>query len=98
HYPFAAKGVPAIFAVGGPADDPKVGETVDLARYEDYVGHHYHQVSDEYDPERWDLTGIVQDVEVYFRTGWAIANDDRVPNWYADSEFRPLRDAMRRRS
>ncbi|MCA9685837.1 MAG: M28 family peptidase, partial [Myxococcales bacterium] len=83
HYPFAAKGVPAIFAVGGPADDPKVGETVDLARYEDYVGHHYHQVSDEYDPERWDLTGIVQDVEVYFRTGWAIANDDRVPNWYA---------------
>jgi Zn-dependent M28 family amino/carboxypeptidase len=95
HYPFAAKGVPAIFAVGGPAQDPEVGETVDIARFMEYVQQHYHQVSDEYDPARWDLAGIVQDVEVYFRTGLAIANDARVPNWYETSEFRALRDAMR---
>ena len=92
HYPFAAKGVPAIFAVGGPASDPDAGETVDLGRFMDYVGQHYHQVSDEYDPDRWDLGGIVQDVEVYFRTGWAIANDERRPAWYPDSEFRALRE------
>ena len=95
HYPFAAKGVPAIFAVGGPAQDPAAGETVDLGRFIDYLQHHYHQVSDEYDPARWDLAGIVQDVEVYFRTGLAIAEDSRVPNWREHSAFRPLRDAMR---
>lgn len=95
HYPFAAKGVPAIFAVGGPAQDPAAGETVDLARFVEFVQQHYHQVSDEYEPERWDLAGVVQDVEIYFRTGLEIANDDRTPNWYADSEFRALRDAMR---
>lgn len=94
HYPFAARGVPAIFAVGGPAMDPAAGETVDLSRYEDFLRRRYHQVGDEYDPERWDLAGIVQDVEIYFRTGLAVANDARVPNWYPDSEFRPLRDAM----
>lgn len=95
HYPFVARGVPALFAVGGPAQDPSVGETVDIARYVEYVTQHYHQVSDEYDPARWDMAGIVQDVEVYFRAGLAIANDPRVPNWYPSSEFRPLRDAMR---
>ena len=97
HYPFVAKGVPALFAVGGPAQDPSAGETVDLARYVEYVTQHYHQVSDEYDPEAWDMRGIVQDVEIYFRTGLAIANDPRVPNWHEGSEFRQLRDAMRSR-
>ena len=99
HYPFAAKGVPAIFAVGGPAQQADGAlapdETVDIGRFVEYVQQHYHQVSDEYDPARWDLAGIVQDVEVYFRTGLSIANDARVPNWYETSEFRSLRDAMR---
>ena len=95
HYPFAVKGVPAIFAVGGPAQDPEAGETVDMNRFVEYVTQHYHQVSDEYDDDRWDLAGVVQDVEVYFRTGLAIANDTRVPNWYPGNEFRALRDEMR---
>lgn len=96
HYPFAEKGVPAIFAVGGPAFDPAAGETVDLSRYEDYVTHRYHQPGDHYDPQTWDMAGIVQDVVVYFRTGEGLANSSQFPNWRPEHPFRARRDAMRR--
>ena len=95
HYPFAKRGVPALFAVGGPAHDPDVGETVSFERFVDYVTHRYHQPADEYDPATWDMAGIVQDVRTFFHTGWLLARDERFPNWVEGSEYRPLRDAMR---
>lgn len=95
HYPFASRGVPATFAVGGPAQDPDAGETVDVQRWYEYVGEHYHRPSDEYDAERWDMTGIVQDVRGYLHAGWRLANTRAFPNWLPDSEFRALRDAQR---
>jgi hypothetical protein len=63
----------------------------DPQRFTDYVTQKYHKPSDEYD-DSWDLRGIVGDARIYFRTGLAIANDDRFPNWYFSSEFRSLRD------
>ena len=94
HYPFAKKGVPAIFAVGGPLSDPDPPPAL-MARFDEYLARHYHKPTDEYDQETWDMRGIVGDARIYFRTGYAIANDDRVPNWYFDSEFRALRDRQR---
>ncbi len=96
HYPFAERGVPAIFAVGGPSQRPEHNPERLVPRYMDYLTRRYHQPADEYDPETWDLAGIVQDVTIYFRAGLAIAQDDRFPNWAPGHRFRPLRDAMRR--
>jgi hypothetical protein len=93
HYPFAKKGVPAIFAIGGPLDTPAPPEAV-MQRFSDYVAKSYHRPSDEFGDD-WDLRGITGDVKVYFLTGYAIASDDRVPNWYFTSEFRALRDRQR---
>jgi len=90
HYPFAKKGVPALFAVGGPAGAPAPDGPI-LERFTDYVTRKYHKPSDEYD-DTWDVRGIVGDARTYFRTGLAIADDDRFPNWYFGSEFRALRD------
>ncbi len=90
HYPFAKKGVPAIFAVGGPLDEPAPSEDV-MKRFNDYITNSYHRPSDEYGDD-WDLRGIAGDARIYFLTGYAIADDDRVPNWYFTSEFRALRD------
>lgn len=95
HYPFAHRGVPAIFAVGGPAQDPEVTETVTADDFVQYVQNRYHQVGDEYDAEVWDLGGIVQDVTVYFRTGYAIAMDERRPQWVPSSPFRARHEALR---
>jgi Zn-dependent M28 family amino/carboxypeptidase len=97
HYPFARKGVPAIFAVGGPLDDPEPTAEI-IARFEDYGANRYHRPSDEYHPDHWDLRGIAGDAKVYFLTGYTIANDERVPNWYLSSEFRSLRDRQLKRS
>jgi Zn-dependent M28 family amino/carboxypeptidase len=93
HYPFARKGVPAIFAIGGPLDTPPPDPALQ-ARFDDYLKNKYHRPSDEVQPD-WDMRGITADVKIYFLTGYAIAQDARQPNWYLGSEFRPLCDELR---
>jgi Zn-dependent M28 family amino/carboxypeptidase len=93
HYPFARKGVPAIFAIGGPLDTPPPDPALS-ARFDDYLKNKYHRPSDEVQPD-WDMRGITDDVKIYFLTGLAIAQDARQPNWYFGSEFRPLCDELR---
>jgi Zn-dependent M28 family amino/carboxypeptidase len=95
HYPFAKKGVPAIFGIGGPLDDPAPDSTMS-ARFNDYLANKYYRPSDEYAAD-WDMRGITDDVKIYFLTGYAIADDSRAPNWYFGSEFRPLCDRLRAR-
>jgi Zn-dependent M28 family amino/carboxypeptidase len=93
HYPFARKGVPAIFAIGGPLDDPPPAPELS-ARFDDYLKNKYHRPSDEVRDD-WDMRGITDDVKIYFLTGYAIAEDSRQPNWYTTSEFRPVCDRLR---
>jgi len=92
HFPFVRKGVPGIFAVGGPKEVPEgdpVGE-----RFMWYMQSGYHKPQDEvYD--WWDVTGIVTDARIFFETGYALARSDHFPNWYEGSAFRPIRDRMR---
>jgi len=93
HYPFAKRGVPAVFAVGGPApDDPNLDQL--MQRFQEYGANGYHKVGDEYDAETWDMAGIVQDVRMFFYVGYHLANSDQRPNWYWDSPFRKIRDGM----
>ncbi|MEM7152034.1 MAG: M20/M25/M40 family metallo-hydrolase [Myxococcota bacterium] len=94
HYPFALRGVPAIFAVGGISHDPNDVETVTVEDFVQFVQGRYHQVTDEYD-DSWDMAGIVQDVTIYFRTGHALANDQRRPQWVEGSPFRARHEALR---
>ena len=55
--------------------------------------HHYHQPSDEVDPN-WDLSGAVQDVQLLFEVGYQVANGDKFPEWKPGSEFKAKRDEM----
>ncbi|MCH9688707.1 MAG: M28 family peptidase [Deltaproteobacteria bacterium] len=93
HYPFARRGVPAIFAVGGPS--PDAPDAAQVERFVEYIQTRYHQVGDEYDASTWDMAGIVQDVTIYFRTGHAIAMDDHRPQWTPTSPFRARHEALR---
>jgi Zn-dependent M28 family amino/carboxypeptidase len=95
HYPFAKRGVPALFAVGNPRRDRADADTVALNRFRNYVAHGYHKPADEYDAATWDMRGIEGDVRVYFETGWRIAESELYPNFRYGNEFRPLRDRMR---
>jgi hypothetical protein len=42
------------------------------------------------------VSGTLQDLQVYYDVGLAIANSSRWPNWRPDSEFRAIRDRSRK--
>jgi len=92
HFEFSKPGVPALYTGGG---KDFIGKPADFGQQkkDDYVAHHYHQVSDEVNPE-WDLSGAVQDVQLLFEVGYQVANGDKFPEWKPGTEFRAKRDAM----
>ena len=57
---------------------------------ENWIATHYHQPSDEYDPD-WDLSGQIQDLMLVFQVAWRLANDDRMPAWLPGDEFEAVR-------
>lgn len=90
HYPFAAAGVPALFAVNNPATEEDPSETADVQRWQDYVATRYHKVEDEYDAATWDLGGLMQDVRSFYRVTRWLADSNEWPDWAPDSEFRAV--------
>ncbi|MHA7873213.1 MAG: M28 family peptidase, partial [Hyphococcus sp.] len=93
-YPFAKAGIPAIYAVGGPRNGTLESNPELLARYIDFGANKYHKPGDEYDPETWDLTGVEEDVRVFFEVGRSLATGTRFPNWRYDLPYRERRDSM----
>jgi Zn-dependent M28 family amino/carboxypeptidase len=94
HFSLAKHGVPAI-TPGSGVDLVVGGRAAGMALRDDYRTHHYHQPSDEFDPN-WNMTAIVEDIEVLHIVGDTLANDNAWPNWRADSEFRAARDKVMR--
>ena len=92
HFSLAKHGVPAM-TPGSGVDLSEGGVAAGMALRDDYRTHHYHQPSDEFDPN-WTMTSIVADIEALHIVGDTLANDDAWPNWSADSEFRPARDKL----
>jgi Zn-dependent M28 family amino/carboxypeptidase len=92
HFEFSKRGVPSLYTGGG---KDFIGKPVDFGQQkkDDYTAHHYHQVSDQVDPN-WDLSGAVQDIQLLFEVGYQIANGDKFPEWKPESEFKAKRDAM----
>jgi Zn-dependent M28 family amino/carboxypeptidase len=88
---FARIGVPALYADGGPT---YVGRPAGWgkAQTDRYVDQDYHQPSDEYDGS-WDLSGAVQDAQLYLLVGLRIANDRAMQTWKPGDEFEAARKA-----
>jgi len=93
HFNLAKQGVPMLYAKAG-IDTHDHGADYGRGWLEDYTAKRYHKPSDEYDPG-WDVSGTLQDLDVFYGVGLAIANDERWPNWREDSEFRAIRDRSR---
>jgi Zn-dependent M28 family amino/carboxypeptidase len=90
HFEFSKLGVPALYTGGG---KDFIGKPADFGQQkkDDYVAHHYHQASDEVNPE-WDLSGAVQDIDLLFEVGYQVANGDKFPEWKPGTEFKSKRD------
>ncbi len=93
HFSFAKLGVPMIYFEGG--DDLVTGGKVAAkAAAEDYEKNRYHSPNDEYD-DKWDWTGVMGDLRLYYRVGRMLAMTDAWPNWKEGDEFRGIRDKSR---
>ena len=92
HFEFSKLGVPALYIGGG---KEVIGKPAEFGQQkkDDYTAHHYHQVSDEVNPE-WDLSGAAQDMQLLFEVGDQVANSNKFPEWKSGTEFKAKRDQM----
>jgi Zn-dependent M28 family amino/carboxypeptidase len=93
HISLAKVGVPMLDPDGG-YDLLNGGIAAGQAVRDDYREHHYHQPSDEYDPN-WDLSGPIEDIQALYALGLGLAESGDWPDWYAGNEFRAIRDKSR---
>jgi Zn-dependent M28 family amino/carboxypeptidase len=92
HFNFAKQGVPAF--------DPNEGtdfigkpEGWGMQMRTKYTQEDYHKPSDKI-KEYWDLSGAVEDSQLFFLLGYRVANDAQIPQWKPGTEFKAKRDAM----
>ena len=86
HFAFASVGIPALYAKSGKkAVDAK---TAALRKTLDPIlGKCYHGLCDEYSSD-WDLSGAVEDMQVFFEIGHELSNNGQWPSWSKTSEFK----------
>src|SRR5204863_8284483 len=92
HFEFSKLGVPSLYTGGG---KDFIGKPADFGQHkkDDYIAHHYHQVSDEVNPN-WDLSGAVQDIQLLFEVGHQVVNGGKFPECKQISEFQGERHEM----
>jgi Zn-dependent M28 family amino/carboxypeptidase len=92
HFNFAKQGVPALNPepglnfVGKPAD---YGTRVRA----EWNERDYHKPSDEVKPD-WDLSGAVQDAQLFWMVGYRVAQAATYPEWKPGTEFKSVREAQ----
>ena len=93
HFEMAKVGIPSFYADSG-IDFVGKPEGWGKTERERYVAEDYHKPSDEV-KDWWDLSGTVEDLELFFEMGRHLATSDEWPEWSETSEFRAVREASR---
>ncbi len=93
HFELSKFGVPMLYPNAG-YDHKEKGREYVKALAAKFVSTDYHAPSDEYDPN-WDMSGAIEDLQLYYKTGRLIIDSTLWPNWSEGSEFKAARDAQR---
>lgn len=85
HFPFARVGVPSLNMENG---ETFVGRPAGWGReqFDIFNNQHYHQPSDNYDPN-WDFSGMIQMAEISLAIGIKAANVEKLPVYNSTDEF-----------
>jgi Zn-dependent M28 family amino/carboxypeptidase len=94
HFSFSKEGVPAFDPDSG-IDFVGKPEGWGLEVRQKYTAENYHKPSDKIQSD-WDMSGAVQDAQLYFLVGYHAANSDVMPEWKPGTEFKAKRDATLR--
>jgi Zn-dependent M28 family amino/carboxypeptidase len=92
HFNFAKEGVPALDPDAGVEYLGKPAEYGKQVR-DEWTEKRYHTPKDVVMPD-WDLSGINEDLRVFFAVGYRVAQAERFPEWKAGNEFRAKREGM----
>lgn len=90
HFAFAKRGVPMLYVDGG-EDLKEGGRAAGEALAEEYRANRYHGPKDEYS-EDWDWSGVMADLQLFYRIGRMLADSSSWPNWVEGDEFKATRD------
>jgi Zn-dependent M28 family amino/carboxypeptidase len=90
HFNFAKVGIPSMYIENGSVS-VEHGEEWGEAQKKEYNDKRYHAPTDEYSTD-WDLTGIVEDMQILFNVGVKLSNESTFPGWKKGSEFKVIRD------
>ena len=89
HFSLARAGIPA-FSI----DEGRLFEGHDeawgRAQFADFVAHHYHQPTDEYQAN-WDFRGDAKLAQFGFVLGWLASEQAKPIEWQAGDEFEAAR-------
>lgn len=90
HFAFAKEGVPMLYIDGG-EDLVEGGREAGAKIAADYTENRYHGPKDEFD-ESWDWSGVMADLQLFYRIGRMMAMSTSWPNWNEGDEFRGVRE------
>jgi hypothetical protein len=79
-----------IYVEGG-EDLVNGGRAAGAAAAADYTENRYHGPKDEFN-EGWDWSGVMTDLQLYYRLGRMMAESTSWPTWNDGDEFRAIRD------
>ncbi|MWV26509.1 M28 family metallopeptidase [Aurantiacibacter rhizosphaerae] len=91
HFPLVKRGVPMFYVKSG-LDLVDGGTARGEALEAEYRASAYHAPDDEYD-ENWDWSGLMQDLDLYYRLARALGSTTDWPEWNEGDEFRAVRQA-----
>jgi Zn-dependent M28 family amino/carboxypeptidase len=93
HFSFAKAGVPSLYLSKG-VDDVIHGKEWGIAESEKWIMANYHKPSDNYEPDKWNFEGMIEDIKIYFEVGYNLSNSTEFPNWKPGVPFKTIRDRM----
>ena len=89
HFSFAKAGVPSLYIVKG-VDNIEHGKKWGLEQSEKWTMENYHKPSDNYEPDKWNFDGLVDDIRIYFETGYDLSVSAEFPDWTVMMQFSGL--------
>ena len=93
HFSFAKVGVPSLYLAKG-VDNAQHGKEWGLKQSEKWIQENYHKPSDNYEPEKWDFQGMIDDIKIYFEVGHNLSMTGEFPEWATRFPFKRVRDEM----
>ena len=95
HFEFAKIGIPAFYPNAG-IEFINKPEGWGIEMRKKYTSEDYHKPSDEV-KDYWDLSGAVEDLELFYLMGYELTTGAQWPEWSEKSEFRATREKQRGR-